>query len=122
MHAPRGSRDELLAVVEHRVDLDWSTVWSSGSSVCSSVVPITHTVRIGTMMSPSVGIWQRLTHVFTSRWFIAIMIPRPGSTRTPSIPAISATVPGPRSGRVDGHASLDIDLLPGPRRRAAAPR
>ena len=45
------------------------------------------------MMSPSVGIWQRLTHVFTSRWFIAIMIPRPGSTRTPSIPAMSATVP-----------------------------
>ncbi len=45
------------------------------------------------MMSPSVGIWQRLMHVFTSRWFIAIMIPRPGSTRTPSIPAISATRP-----------------------------
>ena len=59
----------------------------------TSVVPITHTVRIGTMMSPSVGIWQRFTHVFTRRWFIAIMIPRPGSTRTPSIPAMSATEP-----------------------------
>ena len=61
--------------------------------MCTSVVPITHTVRIGTMMSPSAGIWHRLTQVFTSRWFIAIMIPRPGSTRTPSIPAMSATVP-----------------------------
>ena len=45
------------------------------------------------MMSPSVGIWQRLMTVFTSRWFIAIMIPRPGSTRTPSIPAMSAIWP-----------------------------
>ena len=31
--------------------------------------------------------------VLTSRWFIAIMIPRPGSTRTPSIPAMSAIRP-----------------------------
>jgi hypothetical protein len=71
----------------------WSTVWSSGSSVWTSVVPMTLTVRIGTMMSPSVGIWQRLTTVFTNRWFIATMIPRPGITRTPSIPAMSAIWP-----------------------------
>src|SRR5664279_3676947 len=45
------------------------------------------------MMSPSVGIWQRLTTVFTSRWFIAIMMPRPGITWTPSIPAIAAIWP-----------------------------
>ena len=29
-------------------------------------------------MSPSAGIVQRLITVFTSRWFIAIMIPLPG--------------------------------------------
>ena len=57
------------------------------------MVPITLTVRTGTMMSPSVGIWQRLTTVFTSRWFIATMIPRPGITWTPSIPANSAIRP-----------------------------
>ena len=44
-------------------------------------------------MSPSVGIWQRLITVFTSRWFIAIMIPRPGWMRTPSMPARSAIRP-----------------------------
>jgi hypothetical protein len=69
------------------------TLWSSGSSVWTSVVPMTLTVRIGTMMSPSVGIWQRLTTVFTRRWFIAIMIPRPGRMRTPSMPAMSAIPP-----------------------------
>jgi hypothetical protein len=53
-----------------------------------SVVPITLTVRIGTRMSPSAGIAQRLTTVFTSRWFIAIMMPLPGITPMPSIPAI----------------------------------
>ena len=53
-----------------------------------SVVPITLTVWIGTMMSPSAGITQRLTTVFTSRWFIAIMIPLPGTTPMPSIPAM----------------------------------
>ncbi len=57
------------------------------------MVPITLTVRMGTMMSPSVGIWQRLMTVLTRRWFMAIMIPRPGSTRTPSIPARSAIWP-----------------------------
>ena len=56
-----------------------------------SVVPITLTVRIGTRMSPSAGIVQRLITVFTSRWFIAIMIPLPGTTPTPSIAAISAS-------------------------------
>ena len=71
----------------------WWTVWSSGSSVWTSVVPMTLTVRIGTMMSPSDGIVQRLMTVFTSRWFIAIMIPRPGRMRTPSMPAISAMCP-----------------------------
>ena len=44
-------------------------------------------------MSPSVGIWQRLITVFTIRWFIAIMIPRPGWMRTPSMPARSAICP-----------------------------
>ena len=55
---------------------------SSGSATRTSVVPITETVRIGTMMSPSLGGLQRLTHVFTNRWFIAIMIPLPGTTDT----------------------------------------
>ncbi len=54
------------------------------------MVPITLTVRIGTRMSPSAGSVQRLITVFTSRWFMAIMIPLPGTTPTPSIPAISA--------------------------------
>jgi hypothetical protein len=58
-----------------------------------SVVPMTLTVRIGTMRSPSSGALQRLTTVFTSRWFIAIMIPLPGMTSTPSQPAIAATSP-----------------------------
>ena len=61
---------------------------SSGSAARMSVVPITLTVRIGTRMSPSAGIVQRLTTVFTSRWFIAIMIPLPGITPMPSIPAM----------------------------------
>ena len=105
---------EPLAVVEHlRRPRPGVTVWSSGSSVWTSVVPITLTVRIGTRMSPSVGIWQRLITVFTSRWFIAIMIPRPGRTRTPSMPAISAICAGPRAGGVDRDARLDVDLLAG---------
>ena len=58
-----------------------------------SVVPITDTVRIGTRMSPSAGIVQRLTTVFTSRWFMAIMIPLPGMISMPSIPAMSAIWP-----------------------------
>jgi hypothetical protein len=74
--------DELLALVEHLVDLSGVTSSSSGSATSTSVVPITETVRIGTMMSPSLGDLQRLTHVFTSRWFIAIMIPLPGTTDT----------------------------------------
>ena len=61
---------------------------SSGSAARLSVVPITLTVRIGTRMSPSAGIVQRLITVFTSRWFMAIMIPLPGTTPTPSIPAM----------------------------------
>ena len=56
------------------------------------MVPITLTVRIGTMMSPSAGISHRLTTVFTSRWFIAIMIPLPGRTWT-SQPAMEAIWP-----------------------------
>ena len=44
-------------------------------------------------MSPSAGIVQRLITVFTSRWFIAIMIPLPGMISTPSIPAMSAIWP-----------------------------
>ena len=66
----------------------WVGGISSGSAARSSVVPITLTVRIGTRMSPSAGIVQRLITVFTSRWFIAIMIPLPGITPTPSMPAI----------------------------------
>ena len=54
------------------------------------MVPITLTVRIGTRMSPSAGIVQRLITVFTSRWFMAIMIPLPGTTPTPSICAMWA--------------------------------
>ena len=44
-------------------------------------------------MSPSAGIVQRLITVFTSRWFIAIMIPLPGMISMPSIPAMSAIWP-----------------------------
>jgi len=47
---------------------------------------------MGTMMSPSEGISHRFTTVFTSRWFIAIMIPLPGITST-SQPAIRAILP-----------------------------
>ena len=63
---------------------------SSGSAEWMSVVPITLTVRIGTRMSPSAGMVQRLITVFTSRWFMAIMMPLPGTTPTPSIPAMCA--------------------------------
>ena len=65
---------------------------ASGSSTLTSVVPITLTVRIGTMMSPSAGISHRLTTVFTNRWFMAIMIPLPGRTWT-SQPAMAAIWP-----------------------------
>ena len=74
-----------------------------------SVVPITRTVRIGTRMSPSAGIVQRLTTVFTRRWFMAIMIPLPGMISTPSMPAMSAIWPAhaPEAlivkPRLDGH-------------------
>ena len=71
----------------------WVTGRSSGWAERMSVVPITDTVRIGTRMSPSAGMTQRLITVLTSRWFMAIMIPLPGATWTPSIsamPAISA--------------------------------
>ena len=79
-----------------------------------SVVPITLTVRIGTRMSPSAGIVQRLTTVFTSRWFMAIMIPLPrddvdalaaghlGDLRRPRRPEALRTKP-----------RLDVDLLAG---------
>ena len=66
-----------------------------------SVVPITLTVRIGTRMSPSAGMVQRLITVFTSRWFIAIMIPLPGTTPTPSIPAMCSDLRRPRAGGVE---------------------
>ena len=49
----------------------WVTSGSSGSFTRMSVVPITDTVSIGTRMSLSAGIVQRLITVFTSRWFIA---------------------------------------------------
>src|ERR687896_146631 len=52
---------------------------------------LVNTVRIGTRMSPSVGIWHRLTTVFTKRWFIAIMIPLPGRIVMPVQPAIAAS-------------------------------
>ena len=67
------------------------------------------------MMSPSVGIWQRLTTVFTSRWFIAIMIPRPGSTRTPSIPAMSAIWPAQAPVALTVTPRVDVELLAGAR-------
>ena len=53
---------------------------------------MTLTVRMGTMMSPSAGISHRLITVFTSRWFMAIMMPFPGNTLT-SQPAMAAICP-----------------------------
>ena len=87
------ARHEPLAVVEHLLDLVLGDLGLVGSFTRMSVVPITDTVRIGTRMSPSAGIVQRLITVFTSRWFIAIMIPLPGMISTPSMPAIAATCP-----------------------------
>ena len=71
----------------------WPISRLSGLSVFESVVPMTQTVRIGTRMSPSPGGSQRLTTVETSRWFIAIMIPLPGTTVTPGQSAMSAIWP-----------------------------
>ena len=89
----------------------WVISGSSGSLTRMSVVPITETVRIGTRMSPSAGIVQRLITVFTSRWFIAIMIPLPGMISMSSIPAMSAICARPRARRVEDHPGLDGDLL-----------
>ena len=71
----------------------WGMGRWSGSVSWTSVVPMMETVWTGTRMSPSVGYTQRLMTVFTMRWFIAIMIPRPGTTATGSAPAISAICP-----------------------------
>ena len=79
-----------------------------------SVVPITLTVRIGTRMSPSAGITQRLITVFTSRWFIAIMIPLPGITPTSSIPAMCRICAAHGAGRVEDETGLDVELLARP--------
>ena len=76
-------------------------------------MPITLTVRIGTRMSPSAGIVQRLITVFTSRWFMAIMIPLPGTTPTPSIPAMCGDLGRPGARGVDREARLDVELLAG---------
>ena len=78
-----------------------------------SVVPITLTVRIGTRMSPSAGIVQRLITVFTSRWFIAIMIPLPGTTPTSSIPAMCRICAAHAPDGVEHEAGLDVELLAG---------
>ena len=64
----------------------------SGSLTRSSVVPITATVWMGTMMSPSAGILQRFTTVFTMRWLIATIVPLPASTST-SMPTVAAIFP-----------------------------
>ena len=85
------------------------------------MVPITHTVRTGTMMSPSPGGSQRLTTVCTSRWFIAIMIPLPGTTRTPWQPAMSASSPAQTPPALIVKAA-SIRVSPPPRSsRATAP-
>ena len=78
-----------------------------------SVVPITETVRIGTRMSPSAGIVQRLITVFTSRWFIAIMIPLPGMISTPSIPAMSAIWPAHAPEALSTNRASTVDVLAG---------
>jgi hypothetical protein len=70
----------------------------SGSVTFSSVVPITATVWIGTMMSPSAGILQRLSTVLTTRWFMATITPLPGMTRT-ATPASAASCPPTRRWR-----------------------
>ena len=85
------------------------------------MVPITLTVRIGTMMSPSAGILQRLITVFTIRWFIAIIIPLPGITPTPSMPAIWTIVPAHGAGRVEGEAASMSSSSPVRSLRTRAP-
>ncbi len=77
------------------ISCTWSRAMSmsSGLSAFSSVVPMTQTVRMGTRMSPSPGCSQRLTTVETSRWFMAIMTPLPGTTVTPGQSAMSAIWP-----------------------------
>ena len=90
--ASRKPGHELLALVEHLADLGLRDLELVGIGDPRVGRPDTQTVRIGTMMSPSAGILQRLTTVFTSRWFMAIMIPLPGRTLTRQ-PASSAICP-----------------------------
>ena len=75
----------IMSRISHGSMANWS-----GSVTRSSVVPTTATVWMGTMMSPSAGILQRFTTVFTTRWLIATIVPFPASTWTssPTVPAI----------------------------------
>ncbi len=78
----------------------------SGSVSLVSVVPMTQTVWTGTRMSPSAGWISRLTTLFTSRWFIATMIPRPGTTGTGGSPVSCEIWPahGPAQLRTNVHS------------------
>ena len=80
--------DQALAVIEHLLDLVAGDLPDLVGIGGMDVGGADHadTVRIGTRMSPSAGIVQRLITVFTSRWFMAIMIPLPGMTLMPSKP------------------------------------
>jgi hypothetical protein len=77
---------------------------------------MTLTVRIGSMMSPSEGTRERLTTVFTNRWFIAIMIRGREDGRLDAGHLRDA--PGPRACGVDRHARFHVGLLAGARARA----
>ena len=61
-------------------------------------------------MSPSPGRSQRLTTVVTSRWFIAIMIPLPGTTVTPGQPGHVGDLARPDPAGVDHEGGLDAHL------------
>ena len=65
-----------------------------------------HTVWSGTRMSPSAGHTQRLMTDWLNRWFMAIMMPAPGTTSTPWQSAIAAICPaqGPPQLRTKPHS------------------
>ena len=78
-----------------------------------SVVPMMHTVWSGTRMSPSSGHTQRLRTVPVSRWFIAIMMPAPGTTSTPWQSPMAAIWPA--------HGPPQLTTKPHSTRRSSPP-
>ena len=79
-----------------------------------------HTVRIGTMMSPSVGIWQRLTHRVHEPMVHRDHDPPPRQHADALDAGHVGDLPGPGARGVDRHPGLHVELLPGG--AAAQPR